>query len=500
MTTVTLSIGQLQGFEQDGVHQFLGVPYAQPLIGLARLQRPRAVEAWEGVRQATAFGSAVPQDEIPFMPVGSIGDDCLNLNVWTPDLHGKRPVMVWIHGGGYITGSTAQMLYHGARLAAGQDVVVVSFNYRLGILGFGDFSEFPELGADTNNAVRDQIMALEWVRDHIAAFGGDASNVTIFGESAGGMAVSTLLAVPSAKGLFHRAIVQSGSADHVLQPDEARRVARTFAEAAGQDLAAVVTGDWRAFLAACRPCYRMIVNRGIHPRPVAQFGMSALPVIDGDILPEPPLEAIRKGAAKGIALIVGTTRDEWNLFFHAPQMMGGGGKREEQDETFLEKVFERGMPGQGRDIAEAFRRVMPDADVPARICAFETDRIFRIPSIQLAEAQSAHAPTRMYLLDWPSPVNRRLGSCHVMEIPFVFGLVDVPIGQLFTGGGEEARRFSAQVQSAWGGFARNGVPESEGWPQWLLYGQDRQTLMMGRETRLESDPEAERRGLWQGRL
>lgn len=491
---IELSVGKVTGQKREGVLEFLGIPYAEPLHGLARVRLPVPRKPWAGVFEASQYGMAVPQDAPAFMAVGPMGEDCLSINVWTPDRMGRLPVMVWLHGGGYLTGSTAQPLYRGDVLARREDVVVVSFNYRIGMMGYADFREYPELAADTNNGIRDQLLALTWIKEHIAAFGGDPECITLFGESAGGMAIATLLAVPAASGLFHRAIVQSGSADHVLEPGEAQKVARAFV-GEGNDPSVLVTGPWSDLLRAARACHRLVLQRGVHSQPICQFGMPALPVIDGDVLPEAPLEAARAGRLQALPLLIGTTKDEWNLFIHAPQMMGGSpGKKDIPDEAVLERVFERAVPGRGSALAEAYRQAMPGASRDERIGAFETDRIFRVPSLRLAEQQPDSS--YVYRFDWPCAGNRQLGACHVVDVPFVFGLVDEPIGQFFTGGGESAQALSAHVQSAWASFARRGKPQAKEWPVWPAYGSERATLLIGEMTTLDFDPESARRRIW----
>lgn len=497
---VTTRLGRVAGSGAGPVEVFRGIPYALPLTPERRIRAPEPVPPWRGLREATRWSSAAPQESVPFMGVGPADEDCLTLNIWRPALRQRPlPVMVWIHGGGFVTGSSHQALYEASALARDNEVVVVSLNYRLGILGFGEWSEWAALRGVTNAGLRDQLLALEWVRDHIADFGGDPSQVTVFGESAGGMSIACLMASPLAKGLFHRAVVQSGSADHVVARAEARRITRRFVEAAG-DPAACLAGPLEGIVAAQRHCLATTVNRGRHDPAVPQFGMTLLPVFGDDVLPEPPLEALARGVAADIPLLLGTTLDEWTFFYMAPQAMGRGQPRSEPDARRLRHEFERALPGRGEALLEGYRRLMPEAPGSELVCAFETDRMFRIPTVRMAEARfAAPAPTYHYLFDWPCAWNRRLKSCHVMEVPFVFGITDQPTGQFFTGGGEGASRLSAQVRAAWTSFARAGAPIAAGWPAWPPYRrEDRATLRIAAETTLESDPEATRRLLWDG--
>lgn len=498
---VSLRLGTVAGVAGDDVELFRGIRYAEPLVPGRRVAAPEPVAPWHGVRDATRWAPAAPQEDLPFMGVGACGEDCLALNIWRPARRqGPLPVMVWIHGGGFATGASHQALYDGAALARDNGVIVVSLNYRLGILGFGEWSEWSLPGSVSNAGLRDQVLALQWVRDHIADFGGDPGQVTLFGESAGGMSIACLLASPAARGLFHRAIVQSGSADHVVTRDQARRITGRFAEAAGGNPAACLDGALAGVVAAQRACFATTVNRGVHAAPVRQFGMTLMPVIGDDILPEHPLAAMAAGAGAGIPVLLGTTVDEWTIFYFTPQAMGRGQARPEPDAARLRHEFERVLPGRGEAMLDAYRGLLPDLPGSEVFCAYETDRMFRIPTIRLAEARfGAAAPTWHYLFDWPCAWNRRLRSCHVMEVPFVFGITSLPSGQFFTGGGEAAAALSAQVREAWSAFARGASPVAAGWPDWAPYrAADRATLRIGAEIRRQDDPERERRLLWEG--
>jgi para-nitrobenzyl esterase len=498
---VTTRLGIIAGFEKEGVHCFRGIPYAQALHGLERIRAPEPALAWNGVFEATQWAPAAPQEEIPLMGVGVIGDNCLALNVWRPaEMKEPLPVMVWIHGGGFITGSSNQSLYDASALARENGVIVVSINYRLGILGFGEWSAWPELGGVSNAGLRDQLLALQWVQDHIAAFGGNPGKVTVFGESAGGMSIACLLASPLATGLFQRAIIQSGSPDHVVVSSEARRMTQRFAEAAGGDVKACLEGELAGITKAQRQCFATTVNRGEHKQPVPQFGMTLMPMMGDDVLPRHPLLAAQAGVDMEIPLLLGTTKDEWNLFYLAPQAMGNGPARPEPDIARIQHEFERTLPGRGQEMLSHYQALLPGAAGSEVFCAYETDRMFRIPTLRLAEARfKLSAPTYHYLFDWPCAWNRQLKSCHVMEVPFVFGIIDKPSGQFFTGGGEAARQLSRQIRAAWTAFAKGGVPAAENWPEWLPYREpERASLMIGAETIRENDPEQARRLLWNG--
>ena len=502
--TVATRYGKVEGRQEAGVQIFRGIPFAKPPVGELRFRAPEPPAPWSGVRSALEFGSSAPQPSmtlpLPGMDVGPMDEDCLTLNVYTPAADAaRRPVLVWIHGGGFVIGSSCQPIYDGRPLSRRGDVVVVTVNYRLGPLGFLYLSELcPDLEDAIGNAgLRDQVAALEWVRDNIDRFGGDPLNVTVFGESAGGMSVGTLLGMPSARGLFSRAIPQSGAAHNVHTRDTATQVAEHFLDELG-----VPAGDAARTLRELPPA-RLLDT---HNQTVLKLGTTLgllpfQPMVDDDSLPRPPLEAVRAGDAAPVALLTGTTRDEWKLF----GMLDPG----------IAKLDEAGMRARlahqvadPEALIEAYRGTRPGgaaATPPEIFFAIETDRVFRIPAIRLAEAQSAHQPaTFMYRFDWAtSSMGGALGACHAVELPFVFGLVDRPEGNLFVGGGPGAMPLSERVMGAWLAFAREGDPSHAGLPdgRWPAYRPDeRGTMILGRECACELDPQSSERRAWQGIL
>jgi len=427
-------------------------------------------------------------------------EDCLFLNVYTPAADGgRRPVMVWIHGGGFVIGSGSQPVYDGVPLAKRGDVVVVTVNYRLGPLGFLHLADLcPELeGAVGNAGIRDQIAALEWVNENIAAFGGDPENVTIFGESAGGMSVGTLLGAPAARGLFRRAIPQSGAAHNVHTRETATEVARHFLEELG-----IAPADAAAKLRSVPPDKLL----DTHQQTVLKLGTSVgllafQPLVDGDALPAPPLDAVRAGHAAGVDLLVGTARDEWKLFgFLDPGLA-------KLDEAGLVARVAKQVGGEenATRLVAAYRGARGrDAATPQDLYfAIETDRVFRIPAIQLAEAQQRHRDgVYMYLFTWESPMmGGALGACHAIELPFVFGQVEAEGAELFVGGGPDAIRLSEQTMDAWLGFARAGDPAHAGLPggRWPAYEPERRaTMRLGPETICDDAPGEAERAAWDG--
>ena len=491
--------GQLEGRLEEGLCVFRGVPYARA----ARWQPPAPPEPWSGVRSARSFGAAAPQSspQIPFANrligarSGEQNEDCLTLNIWTQGADGRRrPVLVWIHGGAFALGSGSTALYDGARLAH-KGVVVVTLNYRLGALGFLDLSSRWRGRFAANAGILDQIAALAWVREHIEAFGGDPSNVTIFGESAGGMSVGTLLGTPAAQGLFQRAVAQSGAADHVSTRARAAEIAEVFLDELGarspDALLAAPVADLVA--AQVRATARVGLFDGRLPWQ---------PSVDGDLLALPPREQIAKGIARGVPLLVGTNRDEWKLF------LLGDRKARRLDEAALRRRLARALPGRdarGAELAEraftAYRgAAAPRSGASPSECweRFQADRIFHAPAHRLAELQSAFAPTFAYRFDWAPPGLRGwLGACHGLEIPFVFGtLREPPLAPLFffaPGSG----RLAARMQRAWLAFAKGGDPGHDELPDWPAYDATRRaTLVFAPRCKVEDAPYAEALRFW----
>jgi len=505
-TIVETCSGKLEGRETGGVQVFRGIPYVRPPVGALRFRAPEPVEPWSGVRSAADFAPSAPQQPmmlpLPGMDVGAMDEDCLYLNVYTPAADGAaRPVMVWIHGGGFAIGSGSQPVYDGCPLARRGDVVVVTINYRIGPLGFLYLADLcPELGGTTGNAgIRDQVAALEWVQENIAAFGGDPGNVTIFGESAGGMSVGTLLGMPSARGLFTRGIAQSGASHNVHTRETATKVAAHFLEELG-----IAPADAATTLRGLPPDKLLETQQQTVLKLGTSVGLLAFqPLVDGDSLPEPPLDTVAAGQAADVTLMTGTTRDEWNLFGMMDPRAGS------LDEARLVKRLSARLPeAEVPGLVEAYRRAR-EGHAPSGpkelYFAIQTDRIFRIPAIRLAEAQQPHQPhTYLYRFDWETPAfGGALGACHAVDLAFVFGLLDKPGAQLFTGGGPEAQLLSERVMDAWAAFAHHGDPSHPGLPggRWDAYDAERRvTMLLGRECALEFDPDAAQRRAWDGLL
>lgn len=501
-TIVETGLGKVQGFEKDGVRVFRGLPFAKPPVGELRFRAPEKPAPWAGVRDATNYGPVSHQPPLmlaalPGMDVGEQSEDCLYLNVYVPagaSDASPKPVMVWIHGGAFVIGAGSQSIYDGCKLARRGDAVIVTINYRLGALGFLDLGQ-PELAAP-NAGLLDQIAALEWVRDHIGAFGGDAGNVTIFGESAGGMSVGTLLGCPAAHGLFHKAIPQSGSCQ-AIHADRESSTAITAAVLSGLGMATPNVRELREV-----PIDKLKqVQQNVSFQLLALGGTQLLPfqpVVDGHVLPRHPLDEIREGISRDVRVLVGSTRDEWKLFgFMDPQV------RQLDGDKIAERIQQRLPHADGAKIAAGYRRARPELDWPAIWIAIETDRIFRIPAIRVAEAQRAHQPdVFMYLYTWESPgFGGLLGACHAIEIPFLFGCLDLPGADKFIGSGPDAERLAERTMDAWLSFARSGDPSSDSLGAWPRYDASRRgTMELGARCGVLDDPAGAERALWDGVL
>lgn len=476
---VTVGGGTLRGRESDGVRVFRGVPYGASTAGPRRFAAPEPVEPWSGVREATRSGPACPQptggmpgqEQNVFGELFGPGDlrmdeACLVLDVYAPAGGAPaKPVLVWIHGGAFLIGTGSSPMYDGSQLARRGDVVVVAVNYRLGVLGF---LNLPEVGP-CNLGLLDQIAALRWVRDEIAAFGGDPGNVTIFGESAGAKSVECLVASPVAAGLFHRAITES-TYDPPMDATAAADAARAFLAELG-----VEAGDGGIDLDRLRsaPVEELIAAQ--NRRTLAAMGsgggiMASLggwsPVVDGEVLVRHPLDAVAAGQAAEVPMVIGTTRDEAKLFTAMMPMLAG------MEDAGLPMMIGMltGDPDGAEALVAAYRTSRgAGTTAPDVFAAAMTDRMFRQHSLRLAEAKAGRQPdTWMYLFDWCGVgMDGAIGACHALEIPFVFGSLDSGLGRL-AGEGPDAEALAATMQDAWLAFARTGDPSTPAlaWPRY----------------------------------
>jgi para-nitrobenzyl esterase len=485
---VRTTAGVVRGRREDGLAVFRGIPFAEPPVGAARFAAPRPVHGWQGVREAVSFGPPPPQEKGGFeasIPGAGVplGDDWLTVNVWTPDPDpaARRPVMVWICGGAFKHGFSGSPLYDARRIAKGGDLVVVSLNYRLGIEGFARID-----GAPANRGLLDQLAALHWVRENVAAFGGDPDQVTVFGESAGAGSVAALLAMPSAAGLFRRAIAQSVSGP-LFSDDLARDIAAAIAAEIGlrptvADLSGV--DPRRLPVAGEALAARMSQYEGRWGQAAHTISLFA-PVLDGEVLPTTPWQALADGAGRGVELIAGHNRDEFRLYV---VLRGQRGKISDDQAAVALRVF-----GPGPDSERAYRKAFPDASAEELYVLVQSDWRYRMPTLHLAEAQVAGGGrAHVYELTWPAPGSGgAFGACHGLDVPLLFG---TPL-PMFLGPepSAEAQALSARFRTAWTAFAATGDP---GWPPY--HSQRRQVQIFDADPVVTAYPEETSRRLWQG--
>jgi carboxylesterase type B len=494
---VDTASGRLRGRLNGSVANFRGIPYAAAPVGDRRLRPPVPADAWTGERDATEFGAAAPQPASPLGPMrGAFDEDCLFLNVWAAadgpaiDATAPRPVMVWFHGGAFTTGSGAIPWYHGDRLVA-RGAVVVTVNYRLGPLGF---LHLQPAGGDhfagaANLGLLDQALALEWVRSHVGSFGGDHGNVTIFGESAGGMSVSTQLALPASAGLFGRAIAQSGAAREVHDAEGGERVASAVMAALG-----VSAPDQLLDL----PAQAFVdCQDGLQTGSRAELALPFRPTVDGATLPEQPEAAVARGVAAGIDLLIGTTSEEMRLFTALGRLTAEMG--EEKLLHVVERAASvRGVARDADEIVSIYRRRLVEAPADDVWVAIGTDLVFRVPAIALADAQSSHADTRMYLFTQRSTgFGGLLGAAHATEIPYVFDNLDrAGVEQMLGPITHERRDLATAMADAWVGFATDGRPAGA-LDEWPTFDPDRRaTMLLDLEPEVVDAPWDDERAVW----
>jgi para-nitrobenzyl esterase len=500
--------GAVRGATIEGIAAFRCIPYGAPTSGANRFMPPRRPTPWAGVRDALDYTGHAPQQGLRPPTRPELADfsgppdttpeteDCLTLSVWTPGLDGaKRPVMVWLHGGAFSYGTANVARLQGSRLARRGDVVVVTVNQRLNIFGFLDLSAIggAEFAASGNAGALDMVAALEWVRDNIERFGGDPGNVTIFGESGGGGKVCTLMTMPAARGLFHRAIVQSGAAVRLREPDRATRLTDAVLRVlglSGTDLRKLQSLPMAQLLAAVDPALKAL---GPPAQPLFDrypFG----PVVDGTIVPRHPFDRSAPDISADIPLMIGDMKDEMASFLAR------------DDKVWHRTLTEQELPeriapvaGQHADrVIDTYRRLYPDANPAERLIATLTDSNFRIRSLIVAahKARQARAPVYMYSFEWDTPVQGgRLKAPHALDVPFTFDTIDLTNA---TDRSAEAHRLAATMSATWAAFARAGRPDNAAIPHWPAYDlETRATLMLDAECRVANDPRGETRQLWQ---
>jgi para-nitrobenzyl esterase len=492
--------GRVRGARQGDVTVFRGIPYAAPPVGAARFAAPGAPSSWDGVRDGATGGPTAPApprgafgalDMTPVIGQGwVIGDDYLTVDVWTPDPSAQRlPVMVYVHGGGFVAGTGQAPLYDGAGFARG-GVVMVSLNYRLGVQGW---LALP--GAPNNRGLLDQIAALRWVQDNIAAFGGDPDNVTVFGESAGAMSIGALLASPAAEGLFRRAISQSGSGVGALSPEQAGRVAAALAEALGVEATVEAFGD----ISDERLCAAIGHVSGLDLTTAADrdplLGVSVFGLVRGDaVLEDQPAALVGRGAGVAVDLLVGSNAEEMNLYLVPTGVM------HECTPEVLQARVGRCHPDPDALIA-AYRVERPEATPGELLAAITGDALFGVGTTRLAEAHASHrrGGTYVYEFAWRSQAfDGALGACHAVELPFVFNHTELAglrgeSGLLGPDGGPE--KLAERMHEAWIEFAATGSP---GWERYDA--QRRAVMRIDTDWRIVTDPRPTERSAWDGVL
>jgi len=493
-TTVTVKTrkGDVRGSTVDRVQAFKGIPFAAPPFGANRFRPPQPVAPWSGVRDAFDYGPKSPQ--LPYPPPVDVlipefvggGEDCLTLNIWSSELGSARqPVVVWIPGGVFAYHATGACPWYDGRAFARDGIVCVTINYRVGAEGFLALG-----GANANRGLLDQIAALEWVQENIAAFGGDPHNVTVFGESAGAISIGVLLSMPRARRLFRRAVLQSGAAHPVMSSATARLVCERLAVKLG------VTPAVEAF--ANVPIDRVLqaqaeldADLAAIPDPrrwgeeVVLSHMLWLPVIDGDTIPGPPLDRIAAGCAAGIEVLAGTNTDEHRLFLGST-----GALAQVTSDALAGTIAAYGMPVDAT--IAAYRATRPDASPGDLFAAVMSDWFWRIPAIRLAEAHAAGgSKTYMYEFAWRSPqFNGMLGACHALEIAFVFDTLGHKTEPIL--GSSPPQELADTMHAAWVGFAKTG---DCGWPAYDS--RRRATMRFDRTSAVVDDPRSAERVLWE---
>jgi para-nitrobenzyl esterase len=484
--------GIVEGFTRDGVNRWRSIPYARPPVGRLRFRAPQPALPWSGVRHCHGFGNCAPQQRrYTLLGVGRyqpMSEDCLTLNVVTPEVAADEPlpVMVFVHGGGYIMGSSATPLYDGAALAR-RGCVYVSVNYRLGALGCLDLSSLStrDITIDSNLYLRDLVMALHWIRDNIAEFGGDPGNVTIFGESAGACITSTLLAVPAAEGLFAQAISESPASGLVRSQEVSAEFAKRFAGLLGVRPRDAADALLQVSAQQLVEAQHLLIDQGMESR-LGAFPIG--PVIGDDVLPVEPVEAMRSGRAHKVPLIVGTNAEEGRLFTRFLKMLP-------TNESMIEELLADTEPAARERITAAY----PGYPAPSACIQLGGDFAFSSAAWQIAEAHGNHAPTYLYRYDYAPRMLRwsGLGATHATELLAVFDVYRTRFGGLLTAAADRraALRVSNHVQRRWRSFSRTGSP-GEDWPAYTRA--DRAVMVFDRKSRIEFDPHPHRRIAWDG--
>jgi para-nitrobenzyl esterase len=496
---VATKYGKIEGSFENGLYIFKGIPYAATPVGKLRWMPPQPIKSWSGTQPAQKFGAIAPQILMPITIPGppsfegiSQDEDCLSLNIWTPGLDSaRRPVMFWIHGGAFIGGSGCEYFLEEGVLSRRGDIVLVSINYRLGAFGFLNLNEVTggKIPATGNEGLLDQVVALDWVVENIEAFGGDPDNITVSGFSAGAMSTGDLLSMPLARGKFQKAINRSGSGSVVGTMESAVEISEKFLETinlSGNDVNALRHLSTERLLDAQQEL-QIILRETEHRSTPFQ------PVKDGNILPEWPLAAIKKGAAINIPVIAGTSLDELKMsstLDPATKNLNEAGLVKRLKDLLPEKL----VPDLINTYRSTLKKRGSNADPADILGTIGVDYLFRIPTIRLIEGQRDNGvPAYNYLFTFRSPaMGGILGAMHGLDNPFLFGCLD----EEFSGNGPEEQSLATKIQDSTLAFMRTGDPSCESIGKWPVYGKDRLTMILDKETRIEAAPYEEERRVW----
>ncbi len=489
--TVKTVYGSVRGVVREGIQQFWNIAYGASTAGANRFMPPRAPAAWSGVRDHFTVGTRSYQQPGIGEPAPVVlamnrleeeSEDCLRLNVFTPGADsGKRPVMVWLHGGGFTSGSGNYLIYDGTLLAKKEDVVVVSVTHRLNIFGFLHLADLggEEWAGATNAGVQDLVAALQWVHDNIAAFGGDPDRVTIFGQSGGGSKVTTLMAMPSATGLYHRAIAQSGAAIRGTSASDATAATERYLAKLG------LTKNQLGKLRELTP---QQIQQALYSEPAIP-GFASGPVIDGTIIPRHQWDPTAPQYSANVPLMAGSVATE-NGWLGPPPF--------EMEDAEMQAQFQRlagNDAAKGQSLLALYKRIYPDVRNRMLWLIAESDNTRRRNAQLLNTLKHAQgsAPSYLYYFNWYSPVhNNQMGSYHTLDIPFVFNNVDVAASM--TGAGQDRYQLAHVMSAAWAAFARTGNPDHADMPHWPAFNPDEYpTMIFGKEVALRNDPNREER-------